>query len=95
MKIPMLFGLWVDVMVVTGNIVPVLPNLSSTVSMGVVNPVGPNPMNPVPDPVPLDPGVKLVIWFEFGPTNPVIAVIPGAIGLLEGDPFSFGKLNAE
>ena len=48
-------------MVVEGKIVPVLPNLSSTVSMGVVNPVGPNPMKPVPDPVPLDPGVKFVI----------------------------------
>ena len=48
-------------MVVTGKIVPVLPNLSRTVSIGVVNPVGPNPMKPVPDPVPLDPGVKLLI----------------------------------
>ena len=48
-------------MVVEGKIVPVLPNLSSTVSMGVVNPVGPNPMKPVPDPFPLDPGVKFVI----------------------------------
>ena len=81
--------------VVDGKIVPVLPNLSSTVSMGVVKPVGPNPINPVPDPVPLDPGVRFVIWFEFGPTNPAIAVIPGAMGLLDGDPFSFGKLNAE
>ena len=34
-----------------GKIVPVRPNLSRTVSMGVVNPVGPKPMNPDPDPV--------------------------------------------
>lgn len=81
---------------VDGKIVPVLPNLSSTVSIGVVKPVGPKPINPVPDPVPLpDPGVMFVIWLALGPTNPVIAVIPGAIGLLEGDPFNFGKLNAE
>jgi hypothetical protein len=39
-----------------GNMVPVLPNLSRTVSIGVVKPVGPKPMNPVPDPV----------WFSVG-----------------------------
>ena len=53
-------GLCVDVIVVVGKMVPVLPNLSSTVSIGVVNPVGPNPMNPVPEPVPLDPGVNVI-----------------------------------
>ena len=91
----MIGGLCVDGIVVDGKMVPVLPNLSSTVSIGVVNPVGPKPINPVPDPVPLEPGVIFVIWLELGPTNPVMAVMPGAIGLLEGDPFNFGKLNAE
>ena len=58
--VPMFDGLCVDVIVDVGKMVPVLPNLSSTVSIGVVNPVGPNPMNPVPEPVPLDPGVKVI-----------------------------------
>jgi len=40
-----------------GKMVPVLPNLSRTVSMGVVNPVGPKPMNPDPDPVWLSVGL--------------------------------------
>jgi hypothetical protein len=34
-----------------GKMVPVRPKRSRTVSMGVVKPVGPNPMNPDPDPV--------------------------------------------
>ena len=33
-----------------GKMVPVRPKRSKTVSMGVVNPVGPKPMNPVPVP---------------------------------------------
>ena len=34
-----------------GKMAPVRPNRSRTVSMGVVKPVGPNPINPDPDPV--------------------------------------------
>ena len=41
-----------------GKIAPVRPNLSSTVSMGVVKPVGPKPMNPEPDPVWLTLGLE-------------------------------------
>ena len=52
-------GLCVDVIVV-GKMVPVLPNLSRTVSIGVVNPVGPNPMNPVPEPLDIETGGNLI-----------------------------------
>ena len=34
-----------------GKIAPVRPKRSRTVSIGVVKPVGPKPMNPDPDPV--------------------------------------------
>ena len=83
-----------------GKIVPVLPKRSRTVSMGVVKPVGPNPMKP--DPEPMDPDGKRpsplttppAIPTPAGPGKPFMPP-PNVVGLLDGEPLSLGKLKAE
>ena len=71
-------------------------------SIGVVNPVGPNPMNPdpLPDPdklsgapLPRGPGVNPLHPKVVGRLPPGCPLVREA--LVEGEPLSFGKLKAE
>ena len=69
-----------------GKMVPVRPKRSKTVSIGVVNPVGPKPMKPDPEP---PPDMVVAMWAPLG--NPLMK----QLGRFDGEPLSFGKLKAE
>lgn len=77
----------------TSKDIAAMQYLSSTVSMGVVKPVGPNPMKPEPLPEPL---MVVTMWplYPVPPGKPLMP--PRVVGRwwFEGEPLSLGKLKA-